>query len=125
MADENEDDLLRSVALQNAQAVLHARQRAEQELIQAKGALEHGRRSVLRCTPERQQPGTSGTGGAGNVHHVPLLALGQRHRERLCPERQHVQEYPGGLRPGHQFLHRRQGMAERAGYAQGRHGGVG
>ena len=40
MADENEDDLLRSVALQNAQAVLHARQRAEQELIQAKGALE-------------------------------------------------------------------------------------
>ncbi|HSU87872.1 MAG TPA: PAS domain S-box protein, partial [Terriglobia bacterium] len=40
MADENEDDLLRSVALQNAQAVLHARQRAEQELIEAKEALE-------------------------------------------------------------------------------------
>ncbi len=40
MADENEDDLLRSVALQNAQAVLLARQRAEQELIQAKEALE-------------------------------------------------------------------------------------
>jgi PAS domain S-box-containing protein len=40
MADEDEDDLLRSVALQNAQAVLLARQRAEQELIQAKEALE-------------------------------------------------------------------------------------
>ena len=40
MADENEDDLLRSVALQNAQAVLLARQRAEQELIHAKEALE-------------------------------------------------------------------------------------
>ena len=34
MADENEDDALRSVALQNAQAILLARQRAEQELIQ-------------------------------------------------------------------------------------------
>src|SRR5262245_1232301 len=40
MADENEDDLLRSVALQNAQAILLARQRAERELIQAKEALE-------------------------------------------------------------------------------------
>ena len=40
MADENEDDLLRSVALENAQAILLARQRAEQELIQAKEALE-------------------------------------------------------------------------------------
>jgi len=40
MADENEDDLLRSVALQNAQAILLARQRAEQELIRAKEALE-------------------------------------------------------------------------------------
>ena len=40
MVDQNEDDLLRSVALQNAQAILLARQRAEQELIQAKEALE-------------------------------------------------------------------------------------
>jgi PAS domain S-box-containing protein len=40
MADENEDDLLRSVALENAQAILLARQRAEQELIRAKEALE-------------------------------------------------------------------------------------
>ncbi|HEX4998168.1 MAG TPA: PAS domain S-box protein [Terriglobia bacterium] len=40
MADENEDDLLRSAALNNAHAILLARQRAEQELIQAKEALE-------------------------------------------------------------------------------------
>jgi PAS domain S-box-containing protein len=39
-SDENEEKLLRSVALQNAQAVLLARERAERELIAAKEALE-------------------------------------------------------------------------------------
>jgi PAS domain S-box-containing protein len=38
--DENEEKLLRSVALQNAQAVLLARERAERELIATKEALE-------------------------------------------------------------------------------------
>jgi PAS domain S-box-containing protein len=38
--DENEEKLLRSVALQNARAVLHARERAERELFQTKEALE-------------------------------------------------------------------------------------
>jgi PAS domain S-box-containing protein len=38
--DENEEKLLRSVALQNAQAVFLARERAERELIAAKEALE-------------------------------------------------------------------------------------
>jgi PAS domain S-box-containing protein len=38
--DENEERLLRSVALQNARAVLHARERAERELIRTKEALE-------------------------------------------------------------------------------------
>ncbi len=38
--DENEEKLLRSVALQNAQAVFLARERAERELISAKEALE-------------------------------------------------------------------------------------
>jgi hypothetical protein len=33
MADQDEEKLLRSVALQNAQAVLRARERAERELI--------------------------------------------------------------------------------------------
>ncbi|MBC8096661.1 MAG: PAS domain S-box protein [Akkermansiaceae bacterium] len=39
--DDNEEKLLRSVALQNARAILLARERVERELIQAKEALEH------------------------------------------------------------------------------------
>ena len=39
-ADEDEEALLRSVALQNAQSILVARQRAEEELVRAKDALE-------------------------------------------------------------------------------------
>ena len=38
--DDEEEKLLRSVALQNAQSILHARQRAEQELLELKLALE-------------------------------------------------------------------------------------
>jgi len=40
MAQVDEEDLLRSVAIQNARSILLARQRAEQELIEAKEALE-------------------------------------------------------------------------------------
>src|SRR5580692_9856832 len=39
-SDQDEEKLLRSVALQNARAVLLARERAERELILAKEALE-------------------------------------------------------------------------------------
>ncbi|MGH7322503.1 MAG: PAS domain-containing protein, partial [Candidatus Rokuibacteriota bacterium] len=39
-AQDDEERRLRSVALQNAQSILRARQRAEQELIRAKEALE-------------------------------------------------------------------------------------
>src|SRR5262245_33532100 len=49
MADEKEDDLLRTGALQNAQAILLARQRAEQELIQAKEALEQKTEELARA----------------------------------------------------------------------------
>ncbi|HEY0143025.1 MAG TPA: ATP-binding protein [Thermoanaerobaculia bacterium] len=38
--EQHEEELLRSVAIQNAQAILAARQRAEQELVAAKEALE-------------------------------------------------------------------------------------
>jgi len=38
--DDNEEKLLRSVALKNARSILRARQRAERELIDAKEALE-------------------------------------------------------------------------------------
>src|SRR4028118_256654 len=37
---DDEEELLRSVAIQNAQSILLARQRAEQELLAAKAALE-------------------------------------------------------------------------------------
>lgn len=50
MAQRDEDDLLKSVALQNAQTILAARQQAEQALIQAKDALAEERewlRTVL------------------------------------------------------------------------------
>ena len=40
MQPEEEDQQLRTVALQNAQSILLARQRAEDELIRAKEALE-------------------------------------------------------------------------------------
>ena len=44
MIKDDEDQLLRSVALQNAQTILRARQRAEQELVKTKEALEEERR---------------------------------------------------------------------------------
>ena len=40
MTDSNEEVLLRSVALQNAQSILLARQRAEDELIRVKEAFQ-------------------------------------------------------------------------------------
>ena len=40
MADGDEDALIRSVALQNAHSILQARQRAEEELIRAREALQ-------------------------------------------------------------------------------------
>ena len=47
-ADEDEEELLRSVALQNAQSILLARQRAEQELVRAKEALERKTQELAR-----------------------------------------------------------------------------
>ncbi len=49
--DENEEELLRSVALQNARAVFMARERAERELIAAKEALE---RKSLELEQQRE-----------------------------------------------------------------------
>jgi PAS domain S-box-containing protein len=47
MADQDEEKLLRSVALQNAQAVLRARERAERELLFAKEELERKSAELL------------------------------------------------------------------------------
>jgi PAS domain S-box-containing protein len=47
MADRDEDDELRSVALQNAQSILVARRRAEEELLRTRDALEQASRELL------------------------------------------------------------------------------
>ena len=66
MIEENEEKLLRSVALQTASTILRARERAEHELKQAKKELEEKARkldhslSILRATIEiyrRRNPG--------------------------------------------------------------------
>ena len=72
-ADENEEKLLRSVALQNAQSILLARQRAERELTQAKGALEQNTKelahslAMMRATLESTTDGVLVTDERGTV----------------------------------------------------------
>jgi PAS domain S-box-containing protein len=71
--DENEDKLLRSVTLQNAQSILAARQRAEQELVQAKEALELTTKelaqslAMMRATLESTTDGILVTDDSGKV----------------------------------------------------------
>lgn len=70
---EDEEALLRSVALQNAQSILLARQRAEEELVRAKEALELKTRelahtlAMMRATLESTTDGVLVTDGRGNV----------------------------------------------------------
>ncbi len=47
-APDREEGLLRSVAFQNAESILRARQRAEEDLIRAKEALEHRTEELAR-----------------------------------------------------------------------------
>ena len=71
--EEAEEKLLRSVALQNAQSILLARQRAEEELVRAKDTLE--RRTgelahslaMMRATLESTTDGILVTDGGGTV----------------------------------------------------------
>jgi PAS domain S-box-containing protein len=71
--NQDEDELLRSVALQNANSILLARQRAEQELLQAKEALELRTEelarslAMLRATLESTTDGILVTDGDGKV----------------------------------------------------------
>lgn len=72
-SNENEEQLLRSVTLQNAQSILAARQRAEQELIQAKEALELKTQelahslAMMRATLESTTDGVLATDDNGHV----------------------------------------------------------
>jgi PAS domain-containing protein len=72
-ANQDEEELLRSVALQNARSILLARQRAEQDLIQAKEALELRSAelarslALMRATLESTTDGILVTDGAGEL----------------------------------------------------------
>jgi PAS domain S-box-containing protein len=73
-ADKDDEEVqLRSVALQNAQSILIARQRAEEELVRAKEALEMKTRelarslAMMRATLESTTDGIVVTGGGGQV----------------------------------------------------------
>ena len=71
--DNDEDELLRSVALQNANSIMLSRQRAEKALIEAKEALEAKTVqlaqsvSLLRATLEATNDAILVTDGRGNV----------------------------------------------------------
>jgi signal transduction histidine kinase/PAS domain-containing protein/ActR/RegA family two-component response regulator len=73
MRDDEEDELLRSVALQNANTILLARRRAEEELINAKQALEQKTQelahslSVMHATLESTADGILVTSADGTV----------------------------------------------------------
>ena len=72
---DNEEELLRSVAIQNANSILLARQRAEQELIDAKEALETRTRelakslSMMRATLESTTDGIIVSDDQGGLTH--------------------------------------------------------
>jgi len=70
---DDEEKLLRSVALQNAQSILLARQRAEQELIQTKEALRK-QSEWLRVTLASIGDGTIATDAEGRVTFMNGLA---------------------------------------------------
>ena len=74
MARDNEEDrLLRSVALQNANTILIARQRAERELLEAKEALEQKTQelahslAMMQATLESTTDGILVTDDSGQV----------------------------------------------------------
>src|SRR6266851_9724290 len=91
--DDDEEPLLRSVAIQNANAILVARQRAEQELVRAKEALEHSL-VMMRATLESTTDGILVTDERDTVTHfneryvvmwrLPREAVeGRRHHDIL------------------------------------------
>jgi PAS domain-containing protein len=70
---DDEEKALRSVALQNAQSILLARQRAEEELVRAKEAMELKTHelarslAMMRATLESSTDGILVTDGGGKV----------------------------------------------------------
>ena len=99
MTGDDEEKLLRSVALQNAQSILSARQRAEREVIEAKEVLERKTAelahslSMMRATLESTSNGILATDANGDVSgfnqkfldmwHVPRDVIEQREHRRV------------------------------------------
>ena len=89
MEPKKEEELLRSVALENAQSILHARNRAEEELVGAKDALEEKTRqlahslAMMRATLESTTDGILVTDGEGRItdFNERFLELWQLPRE--------------------------------------------
>jgi PAS domain S-box-containing protein len=75
--DEDEEKLLRSVALQNAKSILLARQRAEQELIESKRALERKTEELTeanrRLRESEQRYGTALAAGRMGTWETDLV----------------------------------------------------
>ncbi|MGA9924208.1 MAG: PAS domain S-box protein, partial [Isosphaeraceae bacterium] len=114
-ADEDEEALLRSVALQNAQSILVARQRAEEELVRAKDALElrtgelARSLAMMRATLESSTDGILVTDGGGRV-----TDFNQKYQEmwRLPQELMNSEDHQQLLDVcGQQFADRQQYLA--------------
>jgi PAS domain S-box-containing protein len=96
---DSEEELLRSVAIQNAQAILLARQRAEEELVRAKEALEKKTAelarslAMMRATLDATSDGILAIDQSGRISahnekfaemwHVPREVLDARDNPRL------------------------------------------
>ncbi|MGH8028730.1 MAG: PAS domain S-box protein [Arenimonas sp.] len=77
MDEQGEEDLLRSVALQNAQSILAARQRAEEALLEAQSELRESREML------RSALGASGAGAFRWQPDADLFVLGENLRAML------------------------------------------
>ena len=115
MKKDDEEELLRSAALQNARSILIARQRADEELVKAKEALESKSAelarsvSMLRATLESTTDGLLVTDSSGKVTSFneqfvkmwgipPEIMDSREHRillEFICRQLKHPREAVG------------------------------